>query len=76
MLTGGEKVFAAGVDIGEMKDHNWPSTHMTDMISWWDSLTKLKTPLIGAINGYCLGGGNEIAMMCDILIAGEKARFG
>jgi enoyl-CoA hydratase/carnithine racemase len=49
---------------------------MTDMLTWWDQIGKLKTPLIGAVNGYALGGGSELAMLCDILIAGERAKFG
>jgi len=76
VMTGSEKAFAAGADIKEMKDRNYPDTYMTDMLTWWDQLTKLKTPLIGAVNGFALGGGSELAMMCDILIAGETAKFG
>ena len=76
VLTGSKKAFAAGADIKEMKDRDWPDTYQTDMLTWWDDITKLKTPLIGAINGYALGGGSELAMMCDILIAGEGAKFG
>ena len=76
VLTGSKKAFAAGADIKEMKDRDWPDTYKTDMLTWWDDITKLKTPLIGAINGYALGGGSELAMMCDILIAGEGAKFG
>jgi len=76
VLTGSVKAFAAGADIKEMRDRNYPDTYMTDMLTWWDQLTTLKTPLIGAVNGYALGGGSELAMMCDILIAGETAKFG
>lgn len=76
VLTGSVKAFAAGADIKEMKDRNYPDTYMTDMLTWWDQISTLKTPLIGAVNGYALGGGSELAMMCDILIAGESAKFG
>eukprot|EP00806_Schmidingerella_arcuata_P000316 Macronucleus_1283.p1 GENE.Macronucleus_1283~~Macronucleus_1283.p1 ORF type:complete len:287 (+),score=135.93 Macronucleus_1283:1-861(+) len=76
VLTGSERAFAAGADIKEMQPRQYPDTYMTDMLTWWDQLTKLKTPLIGAVNGYALGGGSELAMMCDILIAGEEAKFG
>lgn len=76
VLTGSEKAFAAGADIKEMKDRMYPDTYMTDMLTWWDQLTTLKTPLIGAVNGYALGGGSELAMMCDILVAGDRAKFG
>ena len=48
---------------------------MNERLTWWDDISKLKTPLIGAVNGYALGGGNELAMMCDILIAGDNAKF-
>lgn len=76
VLTGSEKAFAAGADIKEMANREWPDTYMTDMLTWWDQISTLKTPLIGAVNGYALGGGSELAMICDILIAGEKAKFG
>lgn len=76
VLTGSKKAFAAGADIKEMEPNMYPNTYMTDMLTWWDQLTKLKTPLIGAVNGYALGGGSELAMMCDILIAGKDAKFG
>lgn len=59
-----------------MEQNNYPNTYMMDMLTWWDQMTKLKTPLIGAVNGYALGGGSELAMMCDILIAGKGAKFG
>ena len=76
VLTGSERAFAAGADIKEMQPRSYPDTYMTDMLTWWDQLTRLKTPLIGAVNGYALGGGSELAMMCDILIAGKEAKFG
>ena len=76
VLTGSEKAFAAGADIKEMADRTYPDTYMTDMLTWWDQISTLKTPLIGAVNGFALGGGSELAMMCDILIAGDRAKFG
>jgi enoyl-CoA hydratase len=76
VLTGSKKAFAAGADIKEMEPNMYPETYMTDMLTWWDEITRLKTPLIGAVNGYALGGGSELAMMCDILIAGKDAKFG
>lgn len=76
VLTGSEKAFAAGADIKEMKDKEFPQTYLTDMLSWWEGVAKTRKPLIGAVNGYALGGGCELAMMCDILIAGKNAKFG
>jgi enoyl-CoA hydratase/carnithine racemase len=76
VLTGNEKAFAAGADIKEMQPRTFPDTYLTDMLTWWDQLANLKTPLIGAVNGFALGGGSELAMICDILIAGENAKFG
>ena len=76
VLTGSEKAFAAGADIKEMKDKEYPQTYLIDMLSWWENIAKSRKPLIGAVNGYALGGGCELAMMCDILIAGKNAKFG
>ena len=76
VLTGSEKAFAAGADIKEMKDKKYPETYVTDMLGWWDQFTRTRKPIIGAVNGYALGGGCELALMCDILIAGENAKFG
>lgn len=76
VLTGSEKAFAAGADIKEMKDKQFPETYLTDMLSWWENVTKIRKPIVGGVNGYALGGGCELAMMCDILIAGNNAKFG
>ena len=76
VITGSKKAFAAGADIKEMKDRVYPDTYTTDMLAWWDSMSKIKKPIVGAVNGYALGGGSEVAMMCDILLAGEDAKFG
>lgn len=76
VLTGNEKAFAAGADIKEMKDKEFPETYTTNMLSWWEEIRKIKKPIIGAVNGYALGGGCELAMMCDILLAGDSAKFG
>lgn len=76
VLTGSEKAFAAGADIKEMQDKTFPATFTTDMLGWWDSILKIKKPIVGAVNGYALGGGCELAMICDILIAGTTAKFG
>ena len=59
-----------------MKDKEFPQNYLSDMLSWWESVARTRKPLIGAVNGYALGGGCELAMMCDILIAGKNAKFG
>ncbi|XP_045424714.1 enoyl-CoA hydratase, mitochondrial [Lemur catta] len=76
VLTGGDKVFAAGADIKEMLNHTFQDCHSGKFLSSFDELTRVKKPIIAAVNGYALGGGCELAMMCDIIYAGEKAQFG
>jgi len=76
ILTGNEKAFAAGADIKEMASLNFIDTVRTRMFSEWEALRKISKPIIAAVNGYALGGGCELAMLCDIIIAGDTAQFG
>lgn len=75
VLTGGEKAFAAGADIKEMQNWTFQNCYTKNALSHWDLLTRVKKPVIAAVNGYAFGGGCELAMMCDIIYAGEKAQF-
>jgi enoyl-CoA hydratase len=76
VLTGSEKAFAAGADIKEMKDKSFAEVVLKDFIEPWERLSRCRKPVIAAVSGYALGGGCEIAMMCDFIIASETARFG
>jgi enoyl-CoA hydratase/carnithine racemase len=76
VITGSERAFAAGADIKEMASVTFPGNYTRNMFVNWADLTKISKPLIAAVNGYALGGGCELAMMCDIILAGEKAQFG
>lgn len=76
VLTGGDSVFAAGADIGELAAHTATSILTDERPRHWKTIREFPKPLIAAINGFSLGGGNELAMHADILIAGESAQFG
>ncbi len=76
VLTGNEKAFAAGADIKEMQGKSYADMAANDYFSDWDIFTAFHTPKIAAVNGFALGGGCELAMMCDFIIAGEGAKFG
>jgi enoyl-CoA hydratase len=76
VLTGSERAFAAGADIKEMAGASAVDMLQRDNIGTWDQLRRLKKPLIAAVLGYCLGGGCELAMTCDMIVAAETARFG
>ncbi|MEJ5998169.1 enoyl-CoA hydratase [Corynebacterium sp. H130] len=76
ILTGSEKAFAAGADIKEMAPKGATEMYNLNWFAGWDGLTAVRTPIIAAVNGYALGGGCEVAMMCDFIIAGDKAKFG
>lgn len=77
ILTGNEKAFAAGVDIEAMKDWSYSDVYNDDYLGGdWQYLRRLRKPLIAAVAGYALGGGCELAMLCDIIIAADNARFG
>src|SRR5712692_7623595 len=76
VLTGGSKVFAAGADIGDMADRGAVDQLLRNQTGRWAPLAGFSKPLIAAVNGYALGGGCEIALMCDLIVAGEGARLG
>jgi enoyl-CoA hydratase len=76
VVTGSEKAFAAGADIKQMQPMNYIDTFMTDFFGGWEEMTRVRKPIIAAVAGYALGGGCELAMMCDFIIAADNAKFG
>jgi enoyl-CoA hydratase len=77
VLTGSEKAFAAGADIKEMKDRDYMDVFLADFITkGWQRVSTVRKPVIAAVAGWALGGGCEVAMMCDFIIAAENAKFG
>lgn len=77
IITGSEKAFAAGADIGGMANYSFSDVYMGDFITRnWESIRTVRKPVIAAVSGFALGGGCELAMMCDFIIAADNARFG
>ncbi|WP_105432817.1 enoyl-CoA hydratase [Neorhizobium sp. T6_25] len=76
VLTGSEKAFAAGADIKEMQGTDFVEAYVNDFISGWEAIAATRKPMIAAVSGFALGGGCELAMMCDFIIASETAKFG
>jgi enoyl-CoA hydratase len=76
VITGNDQAFAAGADIKQMADKSAVDMLMIDQFSTWDQIRKTKKPIIAAVSGFCLGGGCELALTCDMIVASETARFG
>jgi enoyl-CoA hydratase len=76
VITGSEKAFAAGADIKEMAERSAVEMLLEDWFAGWDAVYRCRTPLIAAVSGFALGGGCEVALMCDLIIADETAKFG
>ena len=76
VITGGDRAFAAGADVKEMRDKDFAAVARNDFIAPWERITRCRKPVVAAVAGYALGGGCELAMMCDVIIAADTAKFG
>jgi enoyl-CoA hydratase len=76
IIAGSDKAFAAGADIREMKDMSFTDVYLGKFLSTWDRVSEFRKPVIAAVSGYCLGGGCELALMCDFILAADTAKFG
>jgi enoyl-CoA hydratase len=76
VVTGSERAFAAGADVKEMQDKTFADVMRHDFIAPWERITRCRKPVVAAVAGYALGGGCELAMMCDVIIAADSAKFG
>jgi enoyl-CoA hydratase len=76
VLGGGERAFAAGADIAQLAQTSPVELTVSNRIERWDAIRAVRTPLVAAVSGFCLGGGCELAMLCDLIVASETARFG
>ena len=76
VLTGSDKAFAAGADIKEMQSKTYMDVYLDNFIASWEEISRTRKPIIAAVAGFALGGGCEIAMMCDFIIAADSAKFG
>ena len=76
VITGSAKAFAAGADIKEMGEQGFAAMYAADFFAGWDAFTRTRKPIVAAVAGYALGGGCELAMMCDFILAADTARFG
>ena len=76
VLTGSERAFAAGADLRELSGADFVSAYRDDLVRSWDRVAEFRKPIVAAVAGYALGGGCELAMMCDVILAADDAKFG
>ena len=76
VLAGGDRAFAAGADINELASGTPVTLYESSRLERWDAIRKVRTPIVAAVSGFCLGGGCELAMLCDLIVASETAKFG